>query len=464
LALLLFHSAWDADLQVRRMYGVLGFLWLAAGIVGSLIWTTDANGKVLFGSYFLPYGFTCLTLALLFLMSFTRNETEPAWRKTLIGVLGGVGLALALAGFVGGNISESFLLPYGLVLTVLGLFYLWAFVGLQGPDSDLGYRAGAALGVLGLLAILFALGRSVLPPLFFSWRWLNTRPDSYFVPSGLILLSLGLAYAGLSAALCSDNRTVVLFRRELAALFYSPLAYIVLFSFAVISWWFFWQFVANLYRTVDMRMASPEDIMEPIITRYLLAWFPVICVIITVPVLSMRLLSEEHRTGTLEVLLTAPVGEWTVVLSKFLAALVFYLMIWAPWGLCLLALRVEGGQPFEYRPLLSFYLMTACTGAAFLSMGLFFSSLTRSQIAAAVLTFMGMLLLTAMYFAKELLAQSQPTGASPWVAVATHISYLDLWITSLLGEITPKFYVFPISVTVLWLFLTSKVLESRKWC
>jgi ABC-type transport system involved in multi-copper enzyme maturation permease subunit len=278
------------------------------------------------------------------------------------------------------------------------------------------------------------------------------------VPSGLLLLSLGVVYAVLSASLCSDNRMIVLFRRELAAFFYSPLAYIVLISFALISWWFFWQFVATLYGRLTL-----DEIMEPVITRYLLTMFPIICVIVTVPVLTMRLLSEEHRTGTLEVLLTAPVGEGTVVLSKFLAALVFYLLIWAPWGLCLIALRIEGGQPFEYRPLLSFYIMVACTGAAFLSMGLFFSSLTRSQIAAAILTFVGMLLLTVTYFAKELLAQTQPTAASGWVPVLTHISYLELWITSLFGEITPKFYVFPLSATVLWLFLTTKVLESRKW-
>src|SRR5439155_13573799 len=252
LALLLFHSARDADLQVRRMYGFLGYLWLISGIAVSFFWRTGTDGKVFFGVYFLPYGFICLSLALLFLMSFARNETEPAWRKTVVSLLGGAGMALALLGFVGGNISEKFLLPHGLLLTILGLGYLWAFIGLQGTDRDLGYWAGVALGFLGLLAMLVALGRSVLPLLFYSWGWLSARPEPYFVPSGLLLLSLGVVYAVLSASLCSDNRLIVLFRRELAAFFYSPLAYIVLLSFAVISWWFFWQFVVTLYGRVSL--------------------------------------------------------------------------------------------------------------------------------------------------------------------------------------------------------------------
>jgi ABC-type transport system involved in multi-copper enzyme maturation permease subunit len=270
-------------------------------------------------------------------------------------------------------------------------------------------------------------------------------------------MGLGLLYAMVSAGLSSENRLVVLFRRELSAFFYSPIAYIVLFSFAVVSSTLFLQFAADLRRAG----MEAQPLFEPVITGYLLAWFPIFCVVMAIPVLTMRSLSEENRTGSIEVLLTAPVGEVPVVLSKFLASLLFYLLIWLPWGICLVALRIEGGEPFEYRPLLSFYLMLACTGAGFLSMGLFFSSLTRNQIIAAVLTFMGMLLMTVSYFAKQLI--NQGGGTSAWTPLLTHISYLDLWISSLFGEITPKFYVFHLSAAVFWLFLTVKVLESRRW-
>ncbi len=459
LAFLLFHASIDRDLQVRRSYGVLGYLWLAAGILVSVL---PLRGLPV-GAHFLPYGFTAMVLSLLFLLPFAHNETDPRWRGLAITVFGALGLLLAGVGFIGGNVSERFLLggdqsaPYGLLLVVLGLAYLWTFIGLNGTDTDLGYRATLGLGAVGTLIFLIALGRSALPRLAFAMGWITARPESYLVPSGLVLMILGLFFALLAVGLCSDLRLVVLFRRELAAYFYSPIAYIVLITFVVVSCFLFWRF-ADLLGEAG-RKAVP--IMEPVITRYLIEWFPIFCVVMAVPVLTMRLLSEENRTGSIEVLLTAPVSEVPVVLSKFFASLVFYLLTWIPWGICLIALRVEGGEPFEYRPLLSFYLMLACTGAAFISMGLFFSSLTKNQIIAAVLTFMGMLILTAVYFIKDRL--DQPGAPSGWSPLLAHISYLDLWISSLLGEITPKFYLFPITASIFWLFLTVKVLESRRW-
>ena len=182
-----------------------------------------------------------------------------------------------------------------------------------------------------------------------------------------------------------------------------------------------------------MGMAEPRP--EPMIMGFLLSWFALLCLLIAVPVLTMRLLSEEHRTGSLEVLLTAPLDELHVVLSKFLAVLVFFMLIWLPWGVCLVALRIEGGQPFEYRPLLSFYLMWLFSGAAFVSMGLFFSSLTRNQIIAAVLTFMGMLLLTSVYFLAGMVESPRggTGGMSHWMPILTHVSYIELWISSLAG-------------------------------
>jgi ABC-type transport system involved in multi-copper enzyme maturation permease subunit len=184
-----------------------------------------------------------------------------------------------------------------------------------------------------------------------------------------------------------------------------------------------------------------------------------------VPALTMRLLSEEKRTGTLEMLLTAPVNETPIVLGKFFAALVFFVVLWVPWALLLVALRIEGGQPFDYYPLFSFFVVLLCTGAHFVSMGLFFSAVTRNQIISAVFTFLGMFLLTMVLFAKRVVEGMTPPGTTenPWVNLLTHISYLDLWITSLDGKLIPKYLLFHLSATVLWLFATVKVLDIRRW-
>jgi ABC-type transport system involved in multi-copper enzyme maturation permease subunit len=435
---LLYHAAADKEMQVRRSYSILGGLLIIAGIVFSVIRFQEQVG----GLFLL--GIACFTVALLFVLAGLRHETEEAWRKWILILLGGAGLAAALTGFIGGNIGKGeFLLPYGFLLALTGAFYLLAFVSLQGTSSDVGYRAGQALGVLGALAFLIALVRSFFP--------------GYLVPSGFILMCLGLFYLAISVALCSDRPIVVLTRRELATFFYSPIAYIVLIGLTCVAWVYFWIFLSQ----VILQTQRGIPVVEPIVQHYIFGLFPVILLIFVVPVLTMRLLSEEKRSGTLEVLLTAPVNETTVVLSKFLAALIFLVLAWLPWGLFLLALRIEDGKPFDFCPLLSFMIAMTFMGAGFMSMGLFFSSLTRNQIASAVLAFVGMILLTGLAMIKWNVEDTSPTN--PWVTVLGHISYVELWFRSLEGQLNPRLLVFHLSATVLWLFMTVKVLESRRW-
>jgi ABC-2 type transport system permease protein len=447
----LFHAASDKDLQVRRTYTVFGFLLLVAGVVLSIVRFHEEVG----GLFWL--GFLCISAALFFILAAVRHETEEVWRNRVTLALGASGLVMALTGLIGGNIWQGeFLLPYGLLLALLGLGYLWAFVGLRSSSDELGYRVGLGLGILGGLVFLIALGRSALPPLFFAWHWIKEPPQPYLIPVGFLLMCLGLLYVATAAGICSDNRLVVLTRRELAAFFYSPIAYIVFFGLTSVAWIFFWIFLSQI-------VVQPGRIpmVEPIVQHYIAGFAPIVCMIFIVPVLTMRLLSEEKRTGTLEVLLTVPVNETLVVLSKFLAALIFLLLTWLPWGLFLAALRIEDGKPFDYRPLLSFGIAMAFMGAGFMAMGLFFSSLTRNQIASSVLTFMGMMFLTGLVILKWYVEDSSPGSA--WVTVLGHISYVELWFKSLEGQLQPRFLLFHLSAAILWLFMTVKVLEARRW-
>jgi ABC-type transport system involved in multi-copper enzyme maturation permease subunit len=453
IAGMLVHATVDAEQQIRRAYGALGLLLLAAGAAVSLL---PIKGPV--GTQFLPWGFLALSVSLLFLMPFVRNETEIAWRQRVVYILGIAGLALALTGFIGGNIDIKFLMPYGLLLPIVGLGFLWAFVGALGTSDETGYRGAQVMGLIGALALVVALGRSILPGLFYKWHWLSTRPDPYFLPAGLLLLGLGLIYLCVSYGMCSDHRLIVLARRELAAYFYSPIAYIVFFCLTLIAWYNYWDWAIRIFGQGPM---GPTAVPEPILGGYVINWWSVFVVVLVVPLITMRLLSEERRTGTFEVLFTAPLSEVAVVLSKFIAAYVFFLFLWLPWGLFLIAVRAEGGQPFEYRPLIGFFLALAASGAGFIAMGLFFSSCTRNQIAAAVLTVVGMLLLFAIFFGKRVVFQE--TKSDVWNNVLTHVSYIDLWITSIQGQLDFKSMVFHLAAAVFWLFLTVKVLESRKW-
>jgi ABC-type transport system involved in multi-copper enzyme maturation permease subunit len=307
--------------------------------------------------------------------------------------------------------------------------------------------------------VLIGVARS-LPALFYSWGWLRQMPGSYLVPWGLVFMGLGLLYVLTSLFLWSDNRTIIMTRRELSAFFFSPIAYLVLLGLTTVAWFLFNTFVS---RVSDPRLGVT---MEPIVQYYIIDWWPIICVIFVVPVLTMRLMSEEWRSGTLEVTLTAPVDESSVVLSKFFAGLIMFLLLWVPWGLFLVALRIMGGQEFDYRPLLSFFIALTCTGAGFIAMGLFFSSLTRNQIVSAVLTFAAMIFLFFLFFIKRRiegdLRQGQQ-GENVWYTVLSHISYVDLWIDAIRGFLIPRHLLFHLSAAVLWLYLTIKVLEARKW-
>src|SRR5262249_54756937 len=141
--------------------------------------------------------------------------------------------------------------------------------------------------------------------------------------------------------------------------------------------------------------------------------------------------SEEKRTGSLEVLFTAPVNEWPVVLSKFFATWFFFLLCWLPAGLFLIAVRAEAGQGFDYRPLLSFYAALAVCSAAFIASGVFFSAITSNQIIAAVLTFMVMLAFVIIYFVIHRVDNLAPALQ----AFLTRLSFIDLWIQSLDGQL-----------------------------
>ncbi|HEY1860433.1 MAG TPA: ABC transporter permease [Gemmataceae bacterium] len=462
VALMLLHAASDAEVQIRRSYMAFGYVWILVGIAVSLL---PLQGLPV-GAQFLPKGVPCLILGMLFLMAYVRNETEDVFRLTAVRVVGMLGGLAAAGGLFFGSIFADFLIFRGVILSLIGLLYLTAYVAQEETSKDWGYWAALAAGAAGALTFLVALGRSVSPALAAYYNWTDTPPASYFIPWGLVLMGVGLLYFFFGLGACSDNSLVVMTRRELAAFFQTPIAYIVLFGYAFIAWglygWFIFQTLVRFETRESSLFAVFIPVPEPVVLNYFLGWFQIICLLFVVPVLTMRLLSEERRTGTLEMMLSAPLNEMQVVLSKFFAAWVFFGLTWMPLGLYLIGLYAEGGKPFDYRPVLGFYIALMVTGGGFISMGLFFSSLTRNQIAAAILTFAGMVALTLNFFVPRLFGQflGLEEGTRTLLSYA---SYIQLWIWVCEGKLAARDLVFHISATIFWLFLTVKVLEARKW-
>jgi ABC-2 type transport system permease protein len=449
---LLFHAFSETDLQFRRLYGFLGGIGLLGLGVVLRLWPH----KNVVGALFLPYGALSMFLSLGFLLCFVRNEIDVNLRKIVLNVIGLAALASTLAGFIGGMVSETFLLQTGIIHLIFGLVFAAAYVGIEGINTPRGLWAGRGLGIAAGTLLVVALGRSFVPWLMFRY-FSGPRPEGvFFFPQGLVLSYIGLEYLMLYLGICSDNKLVVLTRRELAAFFCSPIAYILLIGMGALGGFNYWLFLLRIFESSG-GMGGGRGIPEPIFQSFVLSFLALIPLIFIVPAITMRMLSEEKRAGTLEVLLTAPVNEWQIVVAKFLAGLRIFMLSWYLWGIFLIALRVEGGQDFDYRPVITFLIALIPMGAGFIAMGLFFSSLTRHQIVAALLSFIVMFVSTLMFILMQYVG-----AESSWSFIRS-ITYIDLWLNGARGTITMRLMVLHLALAVFWLFLTMKVLEARKW-
>jgi ABC-2 type transport system permease protein len=238
------------------------------------------------------------------------------------------------------------------------------------------------------------------------------------------------------------TRAPVIARRELSSYFYSPIAYVALTIFLMWSGYLFWR---------DFEPGQPAG-MRTIFDQMILA------LVFIVPVLCMGLLAQEWSSGTIETLMTAPIGETDVVVGKFLGALGFFVVLLAPTLLYVVLLRLY--SRVDYGPILSGYLGIFLVGALYTAIALFCSSLTRSQVVAAVAAVAILFLITI----------------APWLALRESSSTLsDRWRTALeqgvynryvdfsKGVIDTGHVIFFLAATVVFLFLTTKVLESRRW-
>jgi ABC-2 type transport system permease protein len=163
--------------------------------------------------------------------------------------------------------------------------------------------------------------------------------------------------------------------RELRSYFLSPLAYVVIALFLALAGYLFALILAN------GRQASLSGLVQNVSVLYLFI----------VPAISMRLLAEEQRTGTVELLLTNPVQEWEIVTGKFVASVMLVLVMLGLTLLFPLFLFVFGSP--DKGPIITGYLGILLQAAAFLSVGLWASSLTQNQIVAAIISFALLLIL-----------------------------------------------------------------------
>jgi ABC-2 type transport system permease protein len=257
------------------------------------------------------------------------------------------------------------------------------------------------------------------------------------------------------------KKTYAIFQKELRHFFYSPIAYIVIALFTLIAGIFFYLYLSSFVEAAFMDMMRSQqfrsmpqkfNINLQLIRPYF--WNLALISLFVLPLVTMRLYSEEKKSGTVELLYTSPLSVSNIVLGKFFAGLVFYIVMLVP-TIIFMGLLFIYGNP-ELGPVLSGYLGLLLLGSAFISGGLFISSLTENQIIAAIGGFGLSLLLWVIGWA----ASYSGPGLS---SVLNYLSIINHFEDFAQGVIDSKNIIYYILFCTFGVYLTFKSVESIKW-
>ncbi|MCS7063168.1 MAG: ABC transporter permease [Methylacidiphilales bacterium] len=243
---------------------------------------------------------------------------------------------------------------------------------------------------------------------------------------------------------------IIQFQKELKDYFVQPLAYIILFVTALLI---------GLGMNFMIILINDMNLKEfTVLEAYMNGPFFWIALLIQTPFITMRLFAEEYKLGTIEMLMTAPIRAWEVVLAKFLAALTFFIIIWLPMLANLFLLQIFGQvdvlQSWAYWILP--YLFLLLWGSAFIAVGLFFSSITKNQIIASISSFCVTFAFFLMGFLPYLKTVKTSADFNNYFSVFEQI---DGFLKAVLDTRPIVLY---LSITLLFLTLTQRALESRR--
>lgn len=237
-------------------------------------------------------------------------------------------------------------------------------------------------------------------------------------------------------------------KREFKASFVSPLAYVVIcLSLVLLGLFFFFVLGGGFWQADRASLAQ------------MFLWAPRFLALVVVPVVTMRILAEEKRSGTLEMLITLPVRDHEVILGKFLGA----------WALVLVLIAATGLYPMlmfkwpwdlgalDRGPVMSGYLGLILFSAAAVSIGLFFSAITESQVIAFFVTWFVLVLFSFLGLATDQLGIASVRDFVAYVSFDARLAPFSK------GMINTRDIVFFVSITVLSLMGSFWALERRKW-
>jgi gliding motility-associated transport system permease protein len=253
-----------------------------------------------------------------------------------------------------------------------------------------------------------------------------------------------------------------IYRKEMQHYFTSPVAYIVVAIFLALSGFFFSRIVSVLIAaSFEARLGGTQfggapamDVPGMILQSFLNVLGSLL--LFLTPLLTMGLYAEERKRGTMELLLTSPIRDTSIVLGKFLASLTLLAIMLLPTAgyMVYVFLHSEPAPPWQLIP--AGYLGAMLLGAVLLAIGQFISSLTENQLIAAVLTFGVFLILWVINFGTQ-------GGGSTLDKVLAYLSVTQNYDGFTRGIIDTSTLIFYSSLVVLGLFLTLRSVDSMRW-
>jgi ABC-2 type transport system permease protein len=240
-----------------------------------------------------------------------------------------------------------------------------------------------------------------------------------------------------------------IFKRELFALFVTPLAWVLMTTFLVVQGIHFFLLLSQYATDVGLGEGGP---VQAFFGKTILLYLPMIFVC---PLLTMRLFAEERRSGTIEALLTTPVGAVGVTLAKYAAALVTYAAIWAPTLLYVVLVSRTG--TVDWRVVGASYLGVLGVGAGYLAIGTMTSALTQSQLTAAVLSAMALIFLFMVGVGEFIIDSGTAHDVCSYVSVWSQMADFSQGIVDL------RRLVFDGTLVAVPLFITVRAVDSWRW-